>query len=87
MGLNALCFADELILLCKASDNAFKLLLEGFNLFSENTGLVINNRKSCLYTCGVSDSMQKRLLEIAGVEKGVFPMKYLGVPLKPTKWI
>lgn len=61
-------------------------LLDGFQLFSSTTGLVLNRRKSCLYASGVSEEVYNRLLGIGGVEKGCFPMKYLGVPLKPTKW-
>lgn len=86
VGLNALCFADDLILLCKADVKAFQSLLEGFNNFAEATGLVLNKWKSCLYTCGVSEYVQNNLLEMAGVVKGKFSMKYLDVPLKPTKW-
>lgn len=40
VGLSALCFTDDLILLCKANFKAFGSLLKGFNIFSETNGLV-----------------------------------------------
>lgn len=48
-------------------------------------GLVINKSKSCMYVNGVPESVHCRLLELAGVEKGVFPMRYLRVSLKLAK--
>lgn len=41
--LNALYFADDLILLCKANENAVKAIFEG--LFSMSSGLSINHHK------------------------------------------
>lgn len=86
MGINSLCFADDLILLCKAEYKTVSSLLEAFKLFSLAPGLMINKRKSCFYFCSVADTGQRVLLDLAGVEKGSFLVKYLGVPLKPTKW-
>lgn len=33
IGLNSLCFADDLIMLCKANIHAFSCLLEGLSVF------------------------------------------------------
>lgn len=84
--LYALCFADDLILLCKANHSAIALLLEAFLVFSNSSGLIINKQKSKIYLGGVNDGDQDLLVDLAGIGKGVFPMKYLGVPLKPIKW-
>lgn len=84
--LNSLCFADDLILLSKADSGSFDALLRGLQLFLDATDLCINQNKSCLYVCGVDEDTKRNMLQLAGVIEGVFPMNYLGVPLKPTKW-
>lgn len=84
--LNSICFADDLILLCKPSKQSFTSMLDGLALFLSATGLSINHSKSCLFVCGVSDYVKQARVHLVGVTEGVFPLTYLGVPLKPTKW-
>ncbi|XP_062114408.1 uncharacterized protein LOC133825493 [Humulus lupulus] len=67
-----LCFADDLILLSKGSKQSIKVLKEVLDGFSISTGLL---------------SMEKReIIKDIGLAEGCFPLKYLGVPLRPTKW-
>lgn len=86
VSLNSLCFVDDLILLSRGTIKSFSILLEELHLFLKATGLCINKAKSSLYTCGVEDGLKKTLMQLANVGEGSFPLTYLGVPLKPTKW-
>lgn len=84
--MNSLYFADDLILLYKANKQSFESMLNGLNLFLGATGLSINYNKSCSYVCGVLDEMKHDLINLAGFTGGSFPLTYLGVQVKPTKW-
>lgn len=75
-----------LILLFKANNQSLKALLDGLSLFMDSTGLQINLLKSSMYVCGVSEETKQNLLLLSGMSEGSFPLSYLGVPLKPTKW-
>ncbi|XP_062080411.1 uncharacterized protein LOC133785171 [Humulus lupulus] len=48
--------------------------------------LSINNTKSHIYFGGMKDDCKSQLLEITQMEEGSFPLKYLGIHLRPTKW-
>lgn len=39
-----------------------------------------------MFICGVNDYVKQELLDLVGIQEGSFPLKYLGIPLKPTKW-
>uniref|UniRef100_A0A803P402 Reverse transcriptase zinc-binding domain-containing protein n=1 Tax=Cannabis sativa TaxID=3483 RepID=A0A803P402_CANSA len=60
-----------------------KIALESF---SEVTGLYPNKNKSLVYFGGVSTGDKLVILEDLHMGEGTFPLKYLGVPLRPTKW-
>ncbi|XP_056698158.1 uncharacterized protein [Spinacia oleracea] len=69
--LTHLCFADDLILCCKGEFHSIQLLLQGFKLFSDTSGLKANIQKSAVYcTCwyetrgssaGLVDKMMARI--------------------------
>lgn len=82
----SLCFADDLLLFSKGTEGAVHCLLGAFGEFSAATGLVANVAKSNIYFGGVPPPVQLRLLALSGFRRGAFPMRYLGVPLAPTKW-
>ena len=44
-----------------------------------------NLPKSQIFTAGVTNKEEDKLLYFVGLEKGFLPMKYLGVSLKPRK--
>lgn len=50
---NSLCFADDLILMCKPISKYFGAMLDGLNMFLNASSLCINKNKSSLYISGV----------------------------------
>ncbi|XP_062113724.1 uncharacterized protein LOC133824761 [Humulus lupulus] len=81
-----LCFADDLLLFCKANQNLVKLIQQVFTVFTNTSGLSINKTKSRIYIGGLDAREKDRLLQESCLFEGQFPMSYLGVPLRPTKW-
>ncbi|XP_062108179.1 uncharacterized protein LOC133819045 [Humulus lupulus] len=81
-----LCFADDLILLSKGTKQSIKVLKEVLDDFSNTTGLHINVNKSQIFFGGVETREKEEIIMDLGLAEGDFPLKYLGVPLRPTKW-
>ncbi|XP_062115338.1 uncharacterized protein LOC133829622 [Humulus lupulus] len=81
-----LCFADDVILFCKGSCATVNILKESLRKFSEESGLSINTKKSQIYFGGVSTDVKTKILQVLQLPAGSFPLHYLGVPLRPTKW-
>ncbi|XP_062103381.1 uncharacterized protein LOC133814438 [Humulus lupulus] len=84
--LTNLCFADDLIIFCKGNISSVSKIHEAFSAFCASSGLSANKSKSHVYFGGVKDSIKTQILELLQMEEGSFPLKYLGVPLRPTKW-
>ncbi|KAM6568616.1 hypothetical protein CsatB_016601 [Cannabis sativa] len=84
--LISLCFADDLILFSKGTVLAAHHLKIALGCFSETTGLFPNKDKSLVYFGGVSLLEKEMILDDLQFSEGFFPLKYLGVPLRPTKW-
>ncbi|XP_062106372.1 uncharacterized protein LOC133817788 [Humulus lupulus] len=85
LNLVNLCFADDLLIFCKANPQSVQILhttLAEFNLTSD---LSINLSKSRIYLGGLSDAAKESVLSCTNLQEGSFPLKYLGVPLRPTK--
>ncbi|XP_049398963.1 uncharacterized protein LOC125862883 [Solanum stenotomum] len=79
--LNHLVFADDLMIFCKGDIKSTARVMEALLHFSATTGIVANMEKSSLFLAGVTDNMQEQLLAITGFTQGVFPIRYLGLPL------
>nr|XP_016475288.1 PREDICTED: uncharacterized protein LOC107796975 [Nicotiana tabacum] len=56
-----ICFADDLILCCRADKVSIKFLLDGYH-FSKVSGLKANMEKSALYIVGVTREFKKMIL-------------------------
>ena len=56
--LNHLCFADDLMLLCKGDLPSMQVLQHDLNNFSESSGLSPNSTKSALYLVGIPDMVK-----------------------------
>ncbi|XP_062093797.1 uncharacterized protein LOC133799824 [Humulus lupulus] len=82
-----LCFADDLILFCKGTFRSVNLLMEGFLKFSQSSRQSANLTKSHIYFGGVGADVKNNILSSIVIEEGHFPLNYLGVKLKPTRWI
>jgi len=81
-----LCFADDLMIFCKAHAPTVQILMEGFQQFSQVTGLQANSSKSQLFIARAPTQVCFELIQMAGFSLGTFPIKYLGIPLSPKRW-
>uniref|UniRef100_A0A803P9Z7 Reverse transcriptase domain-containing protein n=1 Tax=Cannabis sativa TaxID=3483 RepID=A0A803P9Z7_CANSA len=79
-------FHDDLILFSKGSSSAVHHLKIALASFSDVTGLYPNKDKSLVYFGGVSLDEKEVILEDLQFSEGSFLLKYLRVPLRPTKW-
>ncbi|XP_062105448.1 uncharacterized protein LOC133817076 [Humulus lupulus] len=82
-----LCFADDLILFCKGNIISVQILFEGFFNFCQCSGLVANLNKSQLFFGGVAAKVTNIILSSVALGEGSFPLKYLGVSLRPTRCV
>ncbi|XP_062100541.1 uncharacterized protein LOC133806459 [Humulus lupulus] len=67
--LTHLCFADGLLLFCKGDYIASTLLLRGFKLFSNTSGLQANVEKSAVYGAGLDTLTLNRIVNISGFQR------------------
>ncbi|XP_062085745.1 uncharacterized protein LOC133791852 [Humulus lupulus] len=81
-----LCFADDLVIFCKGVHNSVQIIKESFSDFCCASGLTANKDKSQVYFGGVAEDEAQNLLEGLHFTEGHFPLKYLGVPLRTTRW-
>ncbi|XP_062099886.1 uncharacterized protein LOC133805741 [Humulus lupulus] len=77
---------DDVILFCEGSVSAVTILKASLRKFSEASGLSINSKKSQIYFGGVIAAVRTEILQVLQLPAGSFPLHYLGVPLRPTKW-
>ncbi|KAL0292616.1 UNVERIFIED_CONTAM: hypothetical protein Scaly_2582300 [Sesamum calycinum] len=80
-----LCFADDLLLFCRADPHSVSVLKEVLETFKEMSGLQANAQKSLIITSKAAAQQQSRIQEIMGFSIGNLPIKYLGVPLTSSK--
>ncbi|XP_019225652.1 PREDICTED: uncharacterized protein LOC109207224 [Nicotiana attenuata] len=85
LGVMHVCFADDLLMFCKADLKSIKLLQDAFLKFSRASGLQENPNKSSGYIACINERMKELILRELGYNEGSLPFKYLGVPLAPKK--
>ncbi|XP_062093552.1 uncharacterized protein LOC133799565 [Humulus lupulus] len=78
--------AYDLLLFCKGSLSTVKIIKNVIGEFSSVIGLQINESKSQVYFGGVSAAEKIQISAELNLSEGSFPLKYLGVPMRPTKW-
>ncbi|XP_062114815.1 uncharacterized protein LOC133827545 [Humulus lupulus] len=86
LNLISLCFADDLLIFCKGALSLVKIIKSVMGKFSSVTRLQINESKSQVFYGGISAADRVLLSAELRLSEGVFPLKYLGVPMRPTKW-
>ncbi|XP_074300723.1 uncharacterized protein LOC141632032 [Silene latifolia] len=79
--LTHLCFADDLLMFSRGDRTSIKVLLRAFASFSCSSGLEMNTEKSDIYFNGMEQGEIDYILRISGFKPGVFPFRYLGVPI------
>ncbi|XP_062085791.1 uncharacterized protein LOC133791900 [Humulus lupulus] len=84
--LVSLCFADDLVLFCKGAARSVQIIKDCFKSFSLASSLTTNLDKSQVYFGGLAEKEAKIILERLQFAEGSFLLKYLGIPLRPTKW-
>ena len=87
LGLNHLCFADDLVLFCKGDHKSIHMILEGLNLFAATTGLKASPTKSNIYGCGMTEQELQRIVDSSGFKVGSLPFRYLGYQLVPRSLV
>uniref|UniRef100_A0A1S3Y946 Reverse transcriptase domain-containing protein n=1 Tax=Nicotiana tabacum TaxID=4097 RepID=A0A1S3Y946_TOBAC len=78
-------FADDLLLFCRGDLKSVQLLYNGFQEFSQASGLKINKNKSSLFCGGITQEDQEKIISFLGIQKGELPVRYLGVPLSTRR--
>ncbi|XP_062104336.1 uncharacterized protein LOC133815521 [Humulus lupulus] len=81
-----LCFADDLVIFCKGVNSSVQIIKESFYAFCCASGLTANKDKSQINFGGVADKEITSLIEGLQFSEGQFPLKYLGVPLRTSRW-
>ena len=81
-----LCFADDLMIFCKAYTPTVQSLLDGFEHFSRATGLQANKSKSQIFITKADEQVCNDITTLTSFGLGTFPIKYLGIPLSPRRW-
>ncbi|XP_062114038.1 uncharacterized protein LOC133825058 [Humulus lupulus] len=76
----------NIILFCKGNIGVVNVLKCALGVFGEASGLQLNFMKSMIYFGGVPLEDKKGICQLLNLTEGSFPLHYLGVPLRPTKW-
>ncbi|XP_062094172.1 uncharacterized protein LOC133800235 [Humulus lupulus] len=66
--------------------SSVKIIKSVIGEFSSVTGLQINESKSQVFFGGVLAAEKMQMSAELNLSEGSFPLKYLGVPMRPTKW-
>nr|XP_009762494.1 PREDICTED: uncharacterized protein LOC104214512 [Nicotiana sylvestris] len=85
LGTIHICFADDLLMFCKADITSTRLLQQTFLKFSNSSGLQANAEKSSIQLAGISDSTKQDIMQELGYTEGTMPFRYLGVPRASKK--
>ncbi|XP_062103427.1 uncharacterized protein LOC133814493 [Humulus lupulus] len=81
-----LCFANDLVIFCKANYSSIQIIKQMFDEFCNSSGMKANLNKSQVFFGGISAQDKTQLQEVLHLEEGSFSLKYLGIPMRPTKW-
>ncbi|GKC30216.1 RNA-directed DNA polymerase, eukaryota, reverse transcriptase zinc-binding domain protein, partial [Tanacetum coccineum] len=87
MELINLCFADDLFLFAHGDDNSAKVIMELLDEFKLVSRLTHSLPKSTTYFCNVLNCTKLAILQIMPFEEGRLLVKYLGVPLVPSRLV
>ncbi|KAK4381076.1 putative ribonuclease H protein [Sesamum angolense] len=85
IGLFQLCFADDLLLFCKADVDSVRIFRQGLDEFAKLSGLHTNPQKSQLILSRSAQPMREHLLADLQFQEGHFPLRYLGLPLLASR--
>lgn len=81
IGLTHLCFADDLMVFCRADVPAVRSVMTVLESLGCTSGLVMNPHKSMLYLGGVSEALKAEIIQATAMVEGTLPTRYLGITL------
>ncbi|GKB34451.1 RNA-directed DNA polymerase, eukaryota, reverse transcriptase zinc-binding domain protein [Tanacetum coccineum] len=79
--ISHLCFADDLLVLCRGDIKSVKVVKSAMDIFSSISGLNPNIGKSIIFFSNVEEQVRNEILAILPFKIGSLPVTYLGVPL------
>ncbi|KAK4393106.1 hypothetical protein Sango_1781400 [Sesamum angolense] len=85
LGLFQLCFADDLLLFCKADADSVRVFRHGLDEFAKLSGLHANPQKSQLILSRSAQDVREQLLAALHFQEGHLPLRYLGLPLLASR--
>ncbi|KAK4382248.1 hypothetical protein Sango_2890200 [Sesamum angolense] len=85
IGLFQLCFADDLLLFCKADVASVRIFRHGLDEFTKLSGIHANPQKSQLILSRSAQPMREHLLAALQFQEGHLPLRYLGLPLLASR--
>nr|XP_043611998.1 uncharacterized protein LOC122583683 [Erigeron canadensis] len=83
--LSHMCFADDLLVICKGNCGSLKVVKKSLDEFSEISSFRPNMGKSTIFFGCLNDREKGELLDILPFKCGRLPVRYLGVPLLDKK--
>lgn len=85
LNITHLAYADDLLLFSRGDVRSVSMIMNCLNRFVDMAGLRINLQKIeyIFILCG--DCVRQEILNVTGVDSGVLPFRYLGIPLASTK--
>ncbi|KAK4384487.1 putative mitochondrial protein [Sesamum angolense] len=85
IGLTNLCFADDVLLFCKADLPSIQVLRDTLTEFAALSGLNVNPAKSQIILSRAVQQERRQIVEYLGFQEGSLPVRYLGVPLTSSR--
>ncbi|GKB61096.1 putative reverse transcriptase domain, reverse transcriptase zinc-binding domain protein [Tanacetum coccineum] len=82
-----LCFADDLFLFAHGDVESARVIMDTLEEFKIASGITPSLPKSTAYFCNVLNYVKIGILTILPFEEGKLPVKYLGVPLVPSRLV
>ncbi|GJV43965.1 hypothetical protein Tco_1428501 [Tanacetum coccineum] len=80
-----LCFADDLFLFAHGDVESARVIMDTLGEFKDASRLAPSLPKSTAYFCNVLNHIKTNILNILPFEEGKLPVKYLGIPLVPSR--
>ncbi|KAJ9536537.1 hypothetical protein OSB04_un000289 [Centaurea solstitialis] len=84
LSITHLCFADDLFIFSGGNLASVEIVKRALDRFRRISGLEPNLSKSEVFFSNVDDDIKAAILGFMPLNAGVFPIRYLGVPLSPV---
>ncbi|KAJ9536614.1 hypothetical protein OSB04_un000215 [Centaurea solstitialis] len=85
LSISHLCFADDLFVFTRGDLRSVEVLKKALAIFRSKSGLEPSLEKSEVFFGNVDGPTKEAILGCLPFSNGVFPIRYLGVPLSPVR--